>query len=248
MAKRILAACAAAVLTLTASGGVKSVNPEFLKWRQEKNRAVKTEKPGNAAVSKRFAKTKELGETGEEATAELGYVPSVFDRAYLANVNSSQPRGVRGVKPERFDLRDGNLLTYVKDQNPYGTCWAHAAVASLESFLLSDEKRDFDFSENNMANLHGFDWAFDEGGNGDMAAAYLLRWAGPVLEEDDPYGRPGKSVCLAPVRHVQNIRWIPKRTFSLDLDNIKDALVRYGAVYATYWHSSACYRAATAAY
>ena len=39
-----------------------------------------------------------------------------------------------------------------------------------------------------MALRHGFDWGINDGGNKDMAGAYLGRWSGPVNEGDDPYG------------------------------------------------------------
>ena len=91
----------------------------------------------------------------------------------------------------------------MKNQNPYGTCWAHATCASLESWLLKSESSTFDFSENNMANLHGGDWGFNDGGNGDRASAYLLRWGGPVLESDDP--NPGSRAAARPSRNCAKV-------------------------------------------
>ncbi|MBR4421717.1 MAG: hypothetical protein IKS69_04195, partial [Erysipelotrichaceae bacterium] len=38
--------------------------------------------------------------------------------------------------PSSYDLRDYNLVTKVKDQNPYGTCWSFAAAASAESGIM----------------------------------------------------------------------------------------------------------------
>lgn len=39
--------------------------------------------------------------------------------------------------PEKYDLRDDGLVTPVKFQNPWGTCWAFGGVAAIESSLLS---------------------------------------------------------------------------------------------------------------
>ncbi len=56
----------------------------------------------------------------------------------------------------------------------------------------------YDFSEQNIAthcagtmDRDGFDGGPDDGGNAFMAAAYLARWTGPVLEKDDPFPRSG---------------------------------------------------------
>ncbi|MCH5185531.1 MAG: Ig-like domain-containing protein, partial [Oscillospiraceae bacterium] len=40
------------------------------------------------------------------------------------------------VFPERYDLRELKQVTPVRNQNPWGGCWAFAACASLESFLM----------------------------------------------------------------------------------------------------------------
>ena len=47
----------------------------------------------------------------------------------------SQP-GLRAF-PERFDLREHGLVTPVKSQNPWGTCWSFGTMAACESSLLT---------------------------------------------------------------------------------------------------------------
>lgn len=64
--------------------------------------------------------------------------------------------------PDKYDLRDDGLVTPVKFQNPWGTCWAFGGVAAIEASLLSymgetvesyKEKtgEDFNISEKHLA-------------------------------------------------------------------------------------------------
>ncbi len=40
--------------------------------------------------------------------------------------------------PEKYDLRDYDLVSQVKMQNPYGTCWGFAAIAASEISILAE--------------------------------------------------------------------------------------------------------------
>jgi len=65
--------------------------------------------------------------------------------------------------PASYDLRDSGRVTSIKNQNPWGTCWGHAAMASLESNLLPNEY--WDFSEKNLVNRNLKGTTPDSGGN-----------------------------------------------------------------------------------
>ena len=143
--------------------------------------------------------------------------------------------------PSKWDSRDHGWITPVKNQGNLGTCWTFAAYATLEAQLLKAGRGEYDFSEKNMANLHGFETEHSVGGNADMAAAYLLRWGGAIAETNDVYITSKddwtSSPILNPSLHVQNVVWIPARTSSTDNDTLKVAITNYGAVATLiYWN------------
>jgi len=238
-ARDLLVVVMASVMAFVTLGGeMAPLNAEFLRWQAE--RRVRRDVQGGG------------GSDANSSTSQWkGLVPSTFDRSYLSEfysggdaVSPLKPKAFKSLLmasspiPSSYDTRkDGKGLTSVKDQNPYGTCWAHATIGCLETWQLVAGKGTFDYSENNLANLHGRDIPFSKGGNGDFASAYLLRWSGPVLEANDPYPNVGGSPSnLEPVLHVQNVKWIPARSSPTDNAVIKKAVMKYGAVYASYYH------------
>lgn len=92
-----------------------------------------------------------------------------------------------------------------------------------------------------------------QGGNIQRAISYLTRWDGPVYEKDDVYpsldSNDGTLKELGnPAYHVQDIVFIPKRKNSLDNDAIKNAIVKYGAVHASYYSNSDLYNESQSSY
>lgn len=177
---------------LPASAPLQSapVNPHFLSWLA---RHPRRGAPGP------------LGGTEEGGQRTRGYLPHPMDLSHLHG-----PFFTRGAGdppfPARFDLRATGLLTPVKDQGPYGTCWTFACLASLESSLLAAGQAPLNLSEwqlawyaytpFNASLLTSFTpgplWAkadevFDQGGDDLMSTALLARGTAPVAERDCPY-------------------------------------------------------------
>lgn len=112
--------------------------------------------------------------------------------------------------PGKYDLRDKGMVTDVKFQNPWGTCWAFSAIASMESNALMQGAENPDYSEKNLAwvgkqamkdkdasddQLEGpsivngdlKQYVYNSGGSiGDVAGA-LMAWQGASTEEAVPY-------------------------------------------------------------
>ena len=75
------------------------------------------------------------------------------------------------------------------------------------------------------------------GGNSVMSTAYLARWGGTVLENRDPYPTDLSSLNVTqytPDYHVQEVLFLPARKDALDNNDIKRAIMEYGAVYAEF--------------
>ena len=51
------------------------------------------------------------------------------------------------ITPSAYDLREYGRVTSVKNQSPYGSCWAHAAMAAAESNLITNGSGSYDLSE-----------------------------------------------------------------------------------------------------
>jgi C1A family cysteine protease len=162
----------------------------------------------------------------------MGHVPGPIDYSHMKGINLNPVKGVGALSyPVSYDLRTTGKLTPVRDQANCGSCWTFGAFGSMESNLKPGET--WDFSENNLKNTHGFTWGPCDGGNRYMAVAYLTRWSGAIAESDDPYSDSSISnspAGLVPRKHLQDVFFIPDRSSFTDNDNLKYAIMNYGAV------------------
>ena len=137
--------------------------------------------------------------------------------------------------PAQWNSCEHGWISPVKNQGQVGACWAFAAYATLETQLLIAGKGEWDFSEKNMVNLHGWKLDPNDGGNSDVAASYLLRWGGAVVESNDVYKssmtRWTYSPSLSPAVRVQHVVWTEPLDGSRESsDALKEAIIEYGAV------------------
>jgi C1A family cysteine protease len=126
--------------------------------------------------------------------------------------------------PRTYDLRNSLKVTDIKDQLSIGACWAFASLGAIESTLMP--KENYDLSEDHMSMGHGYNLSQNEGGDFKVGLAYLARWSGPVLEEDDPYGDGEYEEDLEAVKHIQEALIIPTK----DYIGIKRAILLYGGI------------------
>ncbi len=188
-------------------------------------------------------------------TLGLGRLPSPVEVSVGAGMKA---RAARADYPSAYSLVDlGQVTAPVKDQLSYGTCWAFANIAALESKILISQGQHLDLSEDNLIGRSGFwstmAWRYGKagtqgGGYDFMAAAYFARWAGPDTEANDPYPSIRPPAVKHVVKHVQGVVMIPGRSADLDNDLIKHLVMANGALSVGMWWDWDAYDEATSSY
>lgn len=153
-----------------------------------------------------------------------------------------------GTIPKKFDLRDYANLTPVPNQYIGDYCWAFSVISVLESCISKATGSQYEFSQSNLINLnkkysiYGLNTT-RQSGNPINALGYLLSWLGPVNASDDAYDVDTKiSPVLNSLMHIQNVLFLNMNYNGSDRDNIKEAVMRYGAVGSSlYWIQSQPY-------
>lgn len=170
----------------------------------------------------------------------------LFSNMLQAQNNQADPSGF----PNAYDLRTYGWMTSVRDQGTCGACWAFATMASIESNWLKNGYGTFDLSEDNLINCQTYDRTPCEGGNFYMSSSMFGRHAGPVLENQDPYGDttaikncPSHPSPISPAAFVPDVRFLPN-----DMNTIKQAILDYGAVATSMYFDMASYNPATFTY
>lgn len=184
-----------------------------------------------------------------------GWRPSPLDLSHVTAPMEPFMKNAEAL-PSRYDLRELGAVTAVRDQNPYGTCWAFGALASLESTFKKAGQGTFDFSEWHLAYFRsvdespplpaftqgeaefGVDPIFDQGGNPWMAAALMARGTGPVAEADRPYQNvtswPEDSRPLttdSSAKWLNHVHFLTNEGLFSGEEIVKRSLINRGAVH-----------------
>ncbi|WP_195270163.1 lectin like domain-containing protein [Eubacterium sp. 1001713B170207_170306_E7] len=135
-----------------------------------------------------------------------GRLPAGLDSSYYTlpqDTNGIAPRSREAQLPEKYDLREQGLVTGIRNQNPWGSCWSFGNTSSIESNAVrqgAGNAGSLDYSEHYMAwftfqPYEGEGYrvvanqpiAMNFGGRRQMATADTTAWFGPVAETLVPY-------------------------------------------------------------
>ena len=178
--------------------------------------------------------------------------------------------------PSSYDARTENKITSVKNQNPWGTCWAFSTMSLLESSWLQKYGETKDLSERHLAYFvknTGYDplgnasgdtitpynntYYLQSGGNLFRSSLKLVNWHGAADEADYPYSNSVFEPAAIPQEHAQDRILGIKNTFFVPTKNatqeekitvVKRLIKTYGCVEWSYYHENLYYNASTAAY
>ena len=174
--------------------------------------------------------------------------------------------------PESYNADPENpmYVTSVKNQGSYGICWAFAAIACCESEAIKNHGADPNEIDLSELHLAYFSYNFKDDGTGDEISTTvpfyeigadstfpiftLSKWIGLVDESvasfeefaEDPTKVPDESL-----KYGNNEYYIKNAytfNYATDIEDIKKAIMEYGAVQSAYFSADEYHNTDTSAY
>lgn len=165
--------------------------------------------------------------------------------------------------PASYDLRTYNRTTPIKNQSPYGACWAFAAIGCAESDMITDgyiSAGAADYSEDhllwfagkvsqqgdgrsNSNSVASRKSSFDVGGSCMTATALLSSWSGAELESNAPYAEPHGNYSTSKrcnsYAHLQNAYLLADSNSAVisNMSAIKQYIMYEGAIQMSYFEA-----------
>ena len=177
-------------------------------------------------------------------------------------INSDIVKGAE--TQEKYDSRDYDYITGIRNQNPFGTCWAFATIGAVEANVIKKgyATKALDLSEQAVAyfTYHSQNDPLgltpgegvkpnyssdnegkymDFGGSSYYAGLMLMNWEGPIEEALAPYQTKDASWAvdssLAYGYDKVHLQGIYMSPMS-SIDAVKKLIADYGAVASAYYH------------
>lgn len=186
----------------------------------------------------------------DEQAITDGYLDIGDEVEYYEPVQGNESSYKTGDLPESYDARDKGIVSSLKNQNPYGTCWAFSVMAAAETRMLLEGNPESDFSELQLlyfAFHHVDDPLKNLAGDGNSSLGYLTygstntstifalaSWIGVGNEEIAPYGsiQSDASLELSPALAYEDVLHL-QNTYMVSMKNaadIKKLIMECGSV------------------
>lgn len=210
--------------------------------------------------------------TEEEQTKQLAPIAGLDAYSPLENPDSELSVNTYSSFPSYFDSQKSGLITSVKNQNPFGICWAFGLASNFETSLLSQGLGTWDLSEEHLA----YFWShrvndplgntpedrivhlgnsYHDKGNSMVASFFLSTWSGMVTEDKAPLPTDSSHTADLSVPLDDNLAYdtdvyLTDAVFSAySIDRMKLLLQEYSSVTAMIYldNTGTYYKADTAA-
>ncbi|MBQ6654672.1 MAG: S-layer homology domain-containing protein [Erysipelotrichaceae bacterium] len=209
--------------------------------------------------------------SGPEDENAFAYINLELDKERLLHKNHAETDGLYNLASS-YSLIDQGLVTPVKNQNPYGTCWTFSTMGSAESGILKKYGKTVDLAELQIAwytykNYQVADHLglitndgntctpasqiFDTGGNSWLSTFALASGIGFSLEADYPYTKANSWLMSGATAPCYNSKYVLRSSIWLEMSEpevVKQALMDYGALAVSYYHSDSYFNSSTGAY
>lgn len=179
--------------------------------------------------------------------------------------------GRTGTYPSYYDAREAGLVTSVKNQHPFGTCWAFGMAAIMETSLLFQGKGVYDLSEEHLSYFFSHrqndplgNTALDQnyvtgdyhyiGGNNNLASIFLTTRSGMTTEADvsfptDASHTQDLTVPILDAKAYNAAAYLRNASFSqYSVERMKELLLNDHAVSVMLNMGTTYYNADTGAY
>ena len=257
--------------------GSEEANSEENESEEMSSKEDGSEEMSSQAASEEAGSEEELQDTSDskEENSEFVFVPNErIEEPKLSPIdlgNTNLPSYytnyeiIKGAETqEKYDSRDYDYISAIRNQNPFGTCWAFATIGALEANAVKKgyEANKIDLSEQAVAYLtyHSQNdplgltpkegvkpnYSSDNegkymnfGGSSLYAGLMLMNWEGPIEEALAPYQTKDASLALdsslAYGNDSYHLQGIYMSPMS-SIDAVKKLIVEYGAVASAYYH------------
>ncbi|KAL7732137.1 hypothetical protein ACLKA6_010265 [Drosophila palustris] len=189
----------------------KTESEEHLRWR-----IFKANKEMIDRHNERYAAGQETFEMGVNEFTDL--LPREFESLMLSSYNMTEDEGgliysppPNVELPDTVDWRTKGAVTPVKNQGKCGSCWAFAAVATLEGQHFLRRGHLIELSEQNLLDCSTSDHGC-KGGLASRALSYIRRNHGIDTAKSYPYKARKqpchfkKSLIAATVRNIVHVK------------------------------------------